>query len=171
MNNCIAATQIDSSVDIRHILKTLIQQEEISAEFGVEIPSYHGYGSDWYKLSDFQAIGLYGEDRNRTISWSDDDSQPENEWLYVICFPTGAYIFGKEYPTKTFNNFFNELKHFEPKYIDSMNHVLYFTSEKSASVHAAFPEIFRRYKALVDVELKGKRVKALQDELERLQGV
>ena len=171
MDNCIAATQINSSVDIRSNLKSLIQLEEISAEFGVEIPSYYGYGGDWYKLSDFQTIGFYGEDRNRTIAWSDDDSQPEDEWLYVIYFPTGAYIFGQEYPTKTFQAFFNELKQFEPKYIDSVNKALYFTSEKAASIHTAFPEILQRHKGLVDAELKEKRVKALQDELEKLQGV
>jgi len=171
VDDCIAATAIDSSVDIRSNLKLLIKLEEISAEFGVEIPSYYGYGSDWYKLSDFQTIGIHGEAHRRTISWSDDDSQPENEWLYVICFPTGAYIFGQEYPTKTFQAFFNELKQFEPKYIDSANKALYFTSEKSAAVHAAFPEILQRYKGLVDAELKEKRVKALQDELEKLQGV
>ena len=50
------------------------------------------------------------------------------------------------------------------------NHALYFTSEKSAAVHAAFPEILQRNRSLVDAELKEKRVKALQDELEKLQG-
>jgi hypothetical protein len=171
VDSCIAETQINSSVDIRNNLKLLIQLEEISTEFGVEIPCHYGYGSSWYKLSDFQTIGIYGEDHNRTISWSDDDSQPDNEWLYVICFSTGAYIFGQEYPTKTFQAFFNELKQFEPKYIDSMNTSLYFTSKKSAAIHAAFPEILQRYKGLVYDELKEKRIKALQDELEKLQGV
>jgi hypothetical protein len=40
-----------------------------------------------------------------------------------------------------------------------------------SKVHAAFPEILQRNKGLVDAELKEKRVKALQDELEKLQGV
>jgi hypothetical protein len=171
VDNCIAATEIDSSVDIRHNLKLLIKLEEISSEFGVEIPSYYGYGCNWYELSDYQTIAIYGEAHSRTISCSDDGSQPENEWLYVIRFPTGAYIFGEEYPTKTFQAFFNELKQFEPKYIDSANKALYFTSEKSAAVHAAFPDILQRNKCLVDAELKEKRIKALQDELEKLQGV
>lgn len=171
VNNCIAATEIDSSVDIRSNLKMLIQLEEISAEFGVEIPNYYRHGSDWYKLSDFQTIEIYGEAHHRTISRSDDGSQPENEWLYVIRLPTGPYIFDKEYPIKTFQAFFNELKQFEPKYIDSANKTLYFTSEKSSAVHAASPEILQRYKGLVDAELKEKRIKALQDELEKLQGV
>jgi hypothetical protein len=172
VDNCIAAKLIDSSVDIRSQLKLLIQLEEISTEFGVEIPSYYGYNRyDWYKLSDFQAIGIYGDDHNRTIAWSDDDCQPENEWLYVICFPEGAYTFGKEYTTKTFQGFFNELKQFEPKYTDKMNNALYYTSEKAAAVHAAFPEILQRYRGLVHAELKEKRVKDLRDELEKLQGL
>lgn len=171
VDSCLAATQIDRIVEFRSELKSLIRLEELSAEFGVEIPRYCGYGNCWYKLSEFQAIGFYGGDQNRTISCSDDGSQPENEWLYVIRFPTGAYIFGQGYPTKTFQKFFNELKQFGPKYIDSANRALYFTSEKSASIHAALPEIFKRYKGLVDAELKEKRVKVLQDELEKLQGV
>ena len=49
---------------------------------------------DYFKLSNHAAICKYGESLRRTISWSDDNRQPEEgEYLLNISFPTGPYIF------------------------------------------------------------------------------
>lgn len=40
IDSCVATTEIDSSADIRNNLKLLIQLEEISAEFSVEVPNH-----------------------------------------------------------------------------------------------------------------------------------
>jgi len=73
-----------------------------------------------------KCVGWWGEKYGRHISWSDDGKQPEDELLLVISFPTGAYIFGDDYPTEFFKEFFQELKTYNPKYTDTTNKTLYF---------------------------------------------
>ncbi len=155
--------------DIQKKLNTV----SIGVEFQLSL-EYSGY--TWYKVErfyhDWVSVGLYGDETSRTISWSDDGKQPENEWLYAVCFPSGAYIFGdcmqNNYPTETFNAFFTELKGFEPKYCDTMNHALYFTSENAHKVHGQILPLFQKYKALVVDENNRKRVKELEAELAKL---
>ena len=131
-------------------------------------------GNTWYKVErfyqDWVNVGLYGEETSRTISWSDDGKQPENEWLYAVRFCTGAYIFGDSYPAETFNAFFAELKSFEPKYCDTVNNALYFADDVAKVVYDNFWPIFKKYKALVGEELKAKRKAELEKELATLNG-
>jgi hypothetical protein len=122
----------------------------------------------WFNIGEHQKIGHYGKENNRTISWSDDGDQPEDEWLYLIQFPTGAYIFGDSYPTATFNAFFVELKTYEPKYSDSHNHCLYFDCEKAKYIHKEFSNIRKKYAGMVKEENKKKRVEAIRKELDEL---
>lgn len=146
-----------------------LKEKELSVKF--QLPLVFA-GNTWYKVEGFYQdwvnVGLYGEETSRTISWSDDGKQPENEWLYAVRFCTGAYIFGDSYPTETFNAFFAELKGFEPKYCDTMNHALYFTSENAHKVHEQILPLFQKYKALVVDENNRKRVKELEVELAKL---
>lgn len=152
-------------------IKDELEQIEKSVEFGVALDRA-GYG--WYNVGgcSYANIGLFGESQNRTISWSDDRSQPEDEWLFRIAFSTGAYIFGDYfkdcYPVETFQQFFTELKGFEPKYCDSANKALYFTADKAKAVHEAFWPLFKKYKALVKEEMERKRIKELEQELAKL---
>ena len=119
-------------------------------------------------------VGLYSEEQNRQISWSDDGCQPENEWLCVISFSTGAYIledyFDGKYPKETFDKMFEELKSFGTKYCDTNNSALYFTKDVAYKVCEAFPEIYKKYKALVVEEQQRQRVKELELELAKLKG-
>ena len=128
----------------------------------------------------FSVVGAYGswslvlyfsDDNGRSIGWSDDDRQPENEWLYIVTFQTGAYIFGGEYPQETFQSFFTELKQFEPKYYDTANKSLYFAPDKAKAVYESFWEIYNRHKSKVEGEMKKKRKVELLEELERLEEV
>lgn len=152
-------------------IKDELEQIEKSFEFGVTL-NRAGYG--WYNVEgcSYANVGLFGESQNRTISWSDDGSQPEDEWLFRIAFSTGAYIFGDYfndcYPIETFQQFFTELKGFEPKYCDSANSALYFTADKAKAVHEAFWPLFKKYKALVKEEMERKRIKELEQELAKL---
>jgi len=159
----------DYKVDIRGELSSRILWMELSEKFGIEITDNHSPQGDYCRLSGHQFIGLYGEKHNRTISWPDDGRQPNNEWLYEISFPTGAYIFDREYPQVTFQAFFNELKTYSPAYIDSANHNLYFTHENAKAIHDNFVAIFNKHKALVDEELKLRRIEELKKELTKLQ--
>lgn len=146
-------------------------QAEKSVEFGVQLNSA---GCGWYNVEgcSYEDVGLFGESQNRTISWSDDGSQPQDEWLFRVCFNAGAYIFGDYFdnccPTQTFQQFFTELKGFEPKYCDSANKALYFTADKAKAVHEAFWPLFNKYKALVKDEMERQRIAELEKELAKL---
>src|SRR5690554_8079169 len=144
-----------------------LKQEE---NFGFKLQNW---GGGHFRVpgafDDWSRVLYFSEDYNRSISWSDDGRQPENEWLYVISFPTGPYVFGEEYPEETFRAFFAELKQFEPKYCDTANKTLYFAPDKAKAVYESFWEIYNRYKAMVDSELKKKRKAELLEELKRLE--
>lgn len=149
-----------------------LQCLEMQQRFGIPLV-YHG--SNHYRVEraydDWTHVALYGEN-NRKIGWLDEGEQPDNEWLYCISFPCGAYIFGdyfkNEYPEKTFNAFFNELKSLGAKYSDTRNSSLYFTEENSKEVYDAFWGIFKKYKSMVTDEMKEQRKKELEAELAKL---
>lgn len=74
------------------------------------------------------------------------------------------------YPKETFDAFFAELKAFGTAYCDTTNHVLYFTKDVAYKAVEAFPEIYKKYKALVVEEQQRQRVKELELELSKLKG-
>ena len=167
---------IDSNQEIfanDHNVKSIrdtIQRLNLEDRFGISLVCL---GASWYKA--YAAVGdayvgHYGKAIEREITWSDDGSQPEDEWLYVLSFCTGPYIFGEGYPVNTFQAFFNELKAFGPKYSDTNNKTLYFTEEVSAKVHAALKPLYLKYKEQVDAEMKEKRKKELEAEIAKLNG-
>lgn len=159
-----------SSVASDLSIKWEIERLEKEEEFGMLLSrSGDGLFSVDGAYDNWSRVLYFSEDNGRSIGWSDDGRQPENEWLYVITFPTGAYIFGQSYPTETFQSFFTELKQFEPKYCDTANKSLYFTPDKAKAVHESFWEIFNRHKTVVGSELKKKRKAELLEELERLE--
>jgi len=165
INDCAAKVELDNDFS-RYGLPTLIKKTELEAQFGIAIKQV--CGQSWFECGYYATIGLFGSAHNRTISWSDDGMQPNDEWLYRLSFPTGAYIFGEGYLVETFDAFFSELKLFAPKYSDSNNHNLYFTSKTSAHVHAVFPELLKKYQGLVQNEINAQRIAKLKDELAAL---
>lgn len=155
----------------RHIQEK-VQELELSVEFNMKL-TYHGHTH--YDVANaydsWSRVLWFGDDNTRRISYPDvHGEQPKNEWLYVMSFGTGAYMFGDKYPEETFRAFFEELKSFEPKYCDTMNSTLYFTKETAHKVHAAFWNIFKKYKAMVKEEYERQRVKELEAELAKLKG-
>jgi hypothetical protein len=158
----------DSVVPRTNVIQGIIRALEISERFGIPL-KYIGYGGSSYEVEkgydEWSRIALFGND---AIGYPDDGRQPQDEWLFRIGFGTGAYIFGDSYPKQTFCAFFNELKSFEPKYIDSANKTLYFTEDKAKAVYDAFWPIFKKYKALVADEVKAKRKVELEAELATL---
>ena len=165
VNECATVDNSMRLCDIEYAIKA----EELYEEFGFRGMD-HWIGGDYVKVSDYEFIAKYGEDYNRTISWSDDDRQPDDEWLYVISFPTGACVLGDDYPTYTFNTFFNELKTYGPKYVDSLNNSLYFSSSNAKIAYNNLYKIFNKHKDLAIIENKKRRAEKLRKELEELEG-
>ena len=158
----------DSRIDLQWELENRLTLCDLEDRFGIKMKP--DSNPNWTELGWSRSLGLWGIKHNRIISWSDTTEQPVDEYLYVICFPTGAYIFGKACPTETFQSFFEELKSYNPKYIDSANKALYFTSETAQAIHEDFDGIFAKHKAKVQDELKGKEIIALKEKLSKLEG-
>jgi hypothetical protein len=153
--------------DIRKI-KDVLQRLEIEERFGIPLEEN---GPLHYRVKNsydnWANVACFFE--GRSISWPDDGNRLEkDEWLYQICFPAGAYIFGDHYPKETFDAFFEELKSFGAKYSDTANNCLYFSEENSKVVYESFWNIFKKYKVLASEEFKRNRKKELEMELEKL---
>ena len=104
------------------------------------------------------------------ISWSDDERQPKNEWLLVINFSTGAYIFGNDYAyqQQLFQDFFNELKSYKPDFTDINNRNLYWKIENAKSIYDNFDKILKEYRERNKSEFNDRKIKKLEEELEKL---
>ena len=155
--------------DIEEYLEKEYRRAKLSEEFRIQLQRYN-FEYTYCKLfgpAD-QSIALYGKDHRRTISWSDDGRQPENEWLYCVSFPSGAYFFGNSYPEEHFNAMFEELKGFGPKYSDTTNHNLYFDSSNAKGVHQQLPEIVKKYRDTLKEFEQTKEIENLEKRLQEL---
>lgn len=162
----------DYNVNIKSQLENRIKQCEIAEDFKIDLPFSHS--TNWIEISSERVIG-YIDGETSTIGCSDNGEQPSGEHLYIIRFPCGAYTLNDrsgeidKYPCETFNKMFNELKSFGPKYCDTPNNSLYFTSENAHLVHNAYIGIFKKYKGMVDDELKKQHLEKLKKEVEKLE--
>jgi len=130
---------------------------------------------DFIRLSDDHYLSYFKEareeqenGRGRYISWSDDDRQPKDEWLLNFSFSTGAYIFDRDYPTDIFQDFWNELKTYNPKYIDSANHNMYFSLKDAGKVLNDYKSIYNKYVQINREDSKKRQILKLQKELDNL---
>ncbi len=144
--------------------------------FGIDLMEKYGFdldpkiihNIDWQELRENVYIGFWDGER-RNISWSDDENQPNKEILLCFKYPTGAFIFGGDYPTEFFQKFFLELKTFNPKYTDSHNHSLYFSMVNAGVIFNAYDSIVKRYREENKEDLKKRKIKKIKDELEKLE--
>ena len=169
--NMISSLSVDDAFekDIINKLKNRVNAIEIFNLFGIgELNIEETLNTEFVRISDNCFIAKFSEELYRTISCSDDKTQPNNEWLYAITFSYGAYIFGNHYPTETFNKFFDELKTYRPSYCDTVNHNIYFSPENASAIHKNYKGIFEKYREIASEEIKQIRIKNLEKELENL---
>ncbi len=169
IKSCVKDAQLDSTVDIAYKLEQLITREEIQESFGINLAGCYDYSATYFKVGDDRYIAKYGDKHNRTVSWSDDGNQPKDEWLLAITYPTGAFIFGEDYQKETFAQYFNELKEFEPKYVDTVNHCLYYAADKAKAVYEKVDEVLKKYRAIAEENRKASKIEALKKQLEVLE--
>jgi hypothetical protein len=165
--------------DIKEKIKSRLQVIEWKEKYNIDIPVDTDFTRTHFKLSNYYGdlfFSYYNDAKQehesgkggKYISWSDDGSQPLNEWCLEITFGTGAYIFGDDYPVNIFQDFFNELKTLNHKFIDSQNHCIYWTLEEAGNVLEKLPEIIKKYVELNKEDFKNRKIKKLEDELNKL---
>lgn len=156
------------TIDIKHLKyksELHLFSLELKEIYGLNMGNIYMCNLDWIDCGEYVKIGRYGEKHNRTIGWSDDDSQPEDEILVSIGFCTGAYVFDSDYPTDFFQKFFQELKSYGPKYCDSTNKKLYFTLDNSREVFNNFSSILNKYHDLNKEDRKQRKILKMEKEL------
>jgi len=141
---------------------------ELEEKYGLVTDHSKFWNRDYINLNTYIGIFKYGESTRRSISWSDNDTQPGDEYLYAIQFSTGAYIFGEDYPQDIFNKFFVELKSYNPDFSDSHNHGLYWKLENAQKINDKFSEILKKYNELNKEDAKRRKVENLKKEIEKL---
>lgn len=157
-------------------LEQAIAKCEVEDIFNIPLDEFEGNTVDgWLTYGQSGAHSelkcmLMGDKHRRTIGCSDDGRQPDEEWLFAVGFTTGAYMLHKDYPTKVFSEFFNELKKWEPKYTDSANKTLYFEPSKAKQIFSEYFGIRDKYVKKADIYVKHKRIQDLKDELSKLEG-
>lgn len=155
--------------DIKTMCEKQLLAEELNSKFGFNLSYKDICCEDWIKISNYygdMGIGIWGVDYNRTIC--NIQEQPINERLFSICFPTGAYIFGEDYPKKLFERFYSELETYKPKYNDKINHDLYFDLDNGAKIYKEYENILRKYQKEHNDGAKQRKIEELQKEIDRL---
>lgn len=168
-------TLSDVSIKMQNRLKRI----EFEEKYGIVLDSDARLAEyDFVRIGEHQMISYFADAERhkengggRYISWSDDDKQPHNEWIYNVSFGTGAYIFGDDYEGQQsiFQAFFNELKSYNPDYSDTPNKGLYWKIENAKEIVNKFKEILNKYKELNRQELKNRKIAKLRNELESLE--
>lgn len=145
---------------------------ELKEKYGLNINPEDVRSLDYNNFGKYRSIGWWGEKYRRTISWSNDGSQPEDELLLSLCFPTGAYIFGNsndnDYPEELFKKFWQELKSYNPEYVDTVNKNLFFSIENASKIFNDFPGILEKYYEINKRDSKERKIKKLKEEIEKL---
>ncbi len=133
--------------DIKNICKRQLFAEKINKKFGFKLNYADIVDTNWYNIprrhGENMFIAIYGDNYNRTIL--NIEKQPQNEWLFSMEFPYGAYLFGGDYPKELFNRFYNELETYKPKYEDKINRALYFDLDEGAKFYKDYEAIFEKY--------------------------
>jgi len=148
---------------------------ELKERYGLNIKPENINTIDYNSFGEFKKVGWFGEKYRRTISWSVDGRQPEDELLFTVSFPTGAFIFGdggifnKDYPTEFFQKFWLELKTYKPDYIDEVNHGLYWKIENAKDAFNSFDDVLEKYNQLNNEDIKQRRIKKMKDDLAKLE--
>lgn len=103
-------------------------------------------------------------------TYSDIPNGPKIEptELLKISFPTGAYIFGEDYDTELFKEFYKKLHDVTPAYEDELNHALYYTDDNGSEAYEHYLQTYKKYNEMYKDRSKQRRIKELEKELKML---
>ena len=164
---CLSRNQILAEID----------KVNLSNKFGFELldRDHTCYTPKGFEHLTYHIILAHYDGKYRKVDNITHKSQPTDEWLLKIGFPTGAYFlvyngFNKLYLSELFNKMLGEFLALNPKYVDRLNDSMYFTSDNAKEVLDKWNEITAKYKNIVLDELKKLKIEKLKAELEKLNG-
>ena len=164
---CLSRNQILAEID----------KVNLSNKFGFELldRDHTCYTPKGFEHLTYHIILAHYDGKYRKVDNISPTSQPTDEWLLKIGFPTGAYFlvyngFNKPYLSELFNKMLGEFLALNPKYVDRLNDSMYFTSDNAKEVLDKWNEITAKYKNIALDELKKLKIEKLKAELEELNG-
>ena len=138
---------------------------EYKEKYDIDLKTRDIQNADWIYIERFKGTIYIG----KGMKVLNSDAQPdENEELIAFCYPTGPYIFGSDYDTEVFEEFFEELKKYNFKYIDDINAKLYFELEQGSKLFKDYDKICKKYQELYDLRSKERKKEELKKQLEML---
>ena len=144
-----------------------IFRNEIIEKYNINIPIDRINNTKFIRIDSWCgdiSLGIYNEN-----NVSNMEEKPKNEMLLSIMFPTGAYIFGEDYDTEIFDEFYKELKTYNPKFCDDLNHYLYFDLESAGKIYNEYRNIYKKYKEKYNARINERRIAKLKAEIEYLE--
>lgn len=144
---------------------------ELIDDYGWKIPAHKTGNCRWFRISDELTAGTFGGDTERNILWEDEGRDPKGEYLLCAAFCTGPYFFGEDYDNDFFQQFFTELKSYDPSFIDSANKCLYFSKNNAGKLLQDYAGIVKKYREMYRAESNKRRANKLREELEKLEGL
>jgi ElaB/YqjD/DUF883 family membrane-anchored ribosome-binding protein len=163
---------------MRNSARNHLAVEEWREKYGIDIShDKRVHDSTYIRINEYIFFSYYKDGKadkekgsGKYVFWSVDGRQPKDEWLLVISFPTGAYIFGDdyEYQKKLFEDFFKELQSYNSKYNDVVNSTVYYAMDDANKIYREFESVLDKYKDRNKAELKQRKVEKLKKDLEKL---
>lgn len=126
----------------------------------------------YYNFNEYEGFSFFDDKGTKYISISYDGRQPKNEYVYTIWLSTGPFIFGNDYVYQTtlFEEFFGELRGYNPDYLDLENKALYWKIENAGKIFNDFSGILNKYHAINKSQLKEREIAKLEAKLNKLKG-
>lgn len=144
-------------------------------KYGVDIKKDNIFNEENIKIDERYArisiCKIRGDETSRILN---SDKQPNNELLMVYSHSMGSYMFGgswgsdKYYDSELFDMYFEELKKYKYKYIDNLNHYIYFDLEEGFRLYKDYKNICDKYQKQFDERRNNAKIEKLQEELKRL---
>ena len=160
---------VDDDYKIRDFLETVkikLRVINLNKNYGLKIQERDCKGSTFIRIDRYK--GSIYIDTPSTILNS--TAQPTvGEELMSFDFPTGAYIFGNDYDKELFNEFFEELKTYGYKYIDEINHHIYFDLVNGTKLFNEYPNICQNYQCKYNKRAQERKKERLLAELREME--
>jgi len=138
-------------------------------KYGIDIKKDNIFHEESIIIDDrYARISIYRIRGDKTSRILNSDKQPNNELLMEYNHSIGSYMFGgggwssdHYYDSELFDMYFEELKKYKYKYIDNLNHHIYFDLEEGFKLYKDYKNICDKYQKLFDERRNNAKIKEL----------
>lgn len=150
-------------------LKGILYKIELQEQYGIVIKDgQNAESSNFYGQCDIYDVCYITKWSERCKVFNSKEQPKVNRLIYSLRFNTGAYIFGNDYDTELFDEFFEKLKTYKPDFVDPLNHCLYWYIENAKPINNKINSLYKVYLKKHFNRQKEGEIQRLEKELKRL---